>query len=268
MDKDSSFTGSIPEIYERALVPLLFTPYAIDMARRAAARHPLRVLEIAAGTGAVTRHLLQEIPNAQIVATDLNPAMLEQARKAVDSTRVEWRQADAQDLPFPDASFDAVVCQFGVMFFPDKVRGFSEARRVLKPGGLYFFNVWDGIGHNDFSATINHALAKVFHEDPPRFLARVPYGYHDVDAIREELAGAGWGSGISHEVVGAASRADAARLAATALCQGSPLKADIEARDASRLQEATDVATAALVANFGSGAIEGKMQAIVFTCEA
>jgi ubiquinone/menaquinone biosynthesis C-methylase UbiE len=137
MDKDSSFTGSIPELYERALVPLLFTPYALDMARRAAQRRPQRILEIAAGTGAVTRHLLQDIPAAHIVATDLNPAMLEQARKAVDSPRVEWRQADAQELPFPDASFDAVLCQFGVMFFPDKVRAFSEARRVLKPGGMY-----------------------------------------------------------------------------------------------------------------------------------
>lgn len=267
MDKDSSFTGSIPETYERAMVPLLFTPYAIDMARRIAQRRPLRVLEIAAGTGAVTRHLLQEIPGAHIVATDLNPAMLDQARKAVASPRVEWRQADGQELPFPDASFDAVVCQFGIMFFPDKVRGFSEARRVLKPGGLYCFNVWDGISHNDFSATINHALAKVFHDDPPRFLPRVPFGYHDVDVILGELARGGFAQGVTHEVVNATSHGESARLTATALCQGSPLRADIEARDPLRLQEATDVATAALVANFGSAAIDGKMQAIVFTCE-
>ena len=267
MDKDSSFTGSIPEIYERTMVPLLFTPYAVDMARRAAQRRPQRILEIAAGTGAVTRHLLQDIPGAHIVATDLNPAMLEQARKAVDSPRVEWRQADAQELPFPDASFDAVLCQFGVMFFPDKVRAFSEARRVLKPGGLYCFNVWDGISHNDFSAAVNHALARVFHDDPPRFLARVPFGYHDVDVIRDELARAGFTGAVTHEVVAATSRADSPRIVATALCQGSPLKADIEARDPLRLQEATDVATGALLGKFGSGAIEGKMQAIVFTCE-
>jgi SAM-dependent methyltransferase len=253
MDKDSSFTGSIPETYERAMVPLLFTPYAIDMARRIAQRRPARILEVAAGTGAVTRHLLQEIPNAQIVASDLNPAMLEQARKAVDSPRVEWREADGQALPFPDASFDAVAWQFGVMFFPDKARG---------------FNVWDGISHNDFSATINHALAKVFPGDPPRFLARVPYGWHDIDVILEELKRGGWTGNITHELVTATSRADSAASTATALCQGSPLRADIEARDPARLQEATDVVIAALTDKFGSGAIEGKMQAIVFTCEA
>jgi SAM-dependent methyltransferase len=268
MDKDSSFTGSIPETYERAMVPLLFTPYAIDMARRIAQRRPARILEVAAGTGAVTRHLLQEIPSAHIVASDLNPAMLEQARKAVVSPRVEWQEADGQALPFPDASFDVVACQFGVMFFPDKARGFSEARRVLKPGGLYCFNVWDGIAHNDFSATINHALAKVFPNDPPRFLARVPYGWHDIDVILEELKRGGWSNGITHEVVTATSRAESAASTATALCQGSPLRADIEARDPARLQEATDVVIAALTEKFGSGAIEGKMQAIVFTCEA
>jgi len=268
MDKDSSFTGSIPETYERAMVPLLFTPYAIDMARRAAQRRPSRILEIAAGTGAVTRQLLQDIPGAQIIATDLNPAMLEQARKAVDSPRIEWKQADGQELPFPDASFDAVLCQFGIMFFPDKAKGFSEARRVLKPGGMYCFNVWDGIAHNDFSATINHALAKVFPDDPPRFLARVPYGWHDIDVIKEELARGGWKSGVTHEVVTATSRADSARSTAMALCQGSPLRADIEARDPARLQEATDTVIAALSEKYGSGAMEGKMQAIVFTCEA
>ena len=267
MDKDSQFTGSIPETYERSMVPLLFSPYAIDMARRVAQRRPQRILEIAAGTGAVTRHLLQECPQAHIVATDLNEAMLEQARKAVASPRIEWRQADAQQLPFPDASFDALACQFGVMFFPDKVRAFSEARRVLRPGGLYCFNVWDGISHNEFSATINHALAKVFPADPPRFLARMPYGYHDVEVIRAELARAGFSGAVTHEVVTASSRAESARSTAMALCQGSPLRADIEARDPARLQEATDAAAAALEEKFGPGPSEGRMQAIVFTCE-
>lgn len=268
MDHDSSFTGSIPETYERALVPLLFAPYAMDMARRLAQRRPERILEVAAGTGAVTRQLLQECPQAHIVATDLNEAMLAQARRAVDSARVEWRQADAQQLPFPDASFDALACQFGVMFFPDKVRAFSEARRVLRPGGLYCFNVWDGISHNEFSATINHALAKVFPDDPPRFLPRMPYGYHDVEVIRSELALAGFNGALTHEVVTASSRAESAHMTATALCQGSPLRADIEARAPTRLQEATDAAAAALAEKFGDGPSVGRMQAIVFTCEA
>lgn len=267
MDKDSSFTGSIPETYERALVPLLFAPYATDMARRLGQRRPQRILEVAAGTGAVTRHLLQECPQAHIVATDLNEAMLEQARRAVASPRVEWRQADAQQLPFPDADFDALACQFGVMFFPDKLRAFSEARRVLRPGGLYCFNVWDGISHNDFSATINHALARVFPDDPPRFLPRVPFGYHDVELIRSELARAGFSGAVTHEVVAASSRAESAHITAMALCQGSPLRADIEARAPGRLQEATDAAAAALAEKFGPGPSEARMQAIVFTCE-
>jgi len=266
MNQDTVFAGSIPEMYERHLVPLIFTQYAIDIARRVATRHPQRILEIACGTGVVTRQLLQDVPDAHIVASDLNPAMLEQARKSVNSPRIEWRQADALELPFADASFDAVVCQFGAMFFPDKQRAYAEARRVLKPGGMYCFNVWDAISHNDFSAALNHALAKMFPTDPPRFLPRVPYGYHDVDVIRKELASAGFTGAVTHEVVSATSRAESARIPALAFCQGSPLKADIESRDPARLQEAIDAGTAAIEEKYGSGPVEGKIQAIVFTC--
>src|SRR6266404_4632332 len=133
---DKFFAGSIPKLYESYLVPLIFEPYAADIAGRLASRSPGRVLEIAAGTGVVTRALVSTLPDrTAIVATDLNQTMLDQA--AVTGTRrpVEWRQADAMQLPFTDGAFDAVVCQFGVMFFPDKPKAFAEARRVLKPGG-------------------------------------------------------------------------------------------------------------------------------------
>jgi ubiquinone/menaquinone biosynthesis C-methylase UbiE len=143
---DKNFSGAIPELYEAYLVPLIFEPYAADLATRLAARSPSRVLEVAAGTGVVTRALTRTLPaSTSIVATDLNQAMLDRARAVGTAYPVEWRTADALALPFPDRSFDAVVCQFGVMFFPDKPRAYAEARRVLRPGGAFVFNVWDSL---------------------------------------------------------------------------------------------------------------------------
>jgi SAM-dependent methyltransferase len=189
LSTDTAFAGSIPKLYERYLVPLIFEPYAADLALRIVPRHPSRVLEIAAGTGVVTRQLAEALPPAvSIVATDLNQAMLNQAAAEGTSRPVEWRQADALHLPFPDEFFDVVVCQFGVMFFPDKVRAYAEARRVLRPGGQFIFNVWDRIDHNDFANTVTHAVGTLFPDDPPRFLARVPHGYHDLSVIAQDLA--------------------------------------------------------------------------------
>ena len=149
---DVSFTGAVPAIYQRYLVPLLFEPYAKDLAARVAARSPSRILEIAAGTGVVTREMSAVLgADASIVATDFNQAMVDQAKSTASPRPVEWRQADAMQLPFDDEAFDAVVCQFGVMFFADKPRAFAEARRVLRPGGTFLFNVWDRIEDNDFA---------------------------------------------------------------------------------------------------------------------
>src|SRR2546428_1814126 len=177
---DKTFTGSIPKLYESHLVPLIFNPYAADIARRLASRSPSRVLEIAAGTGVVTRALVSALPERiAIVATDLNQAMLDQAIVIGTSRQVEWRQADAMQLPFADGSFDAVVCQFGAMFFPDKPAAFAEARRVLQPGGVFLFNVWDRIEENEIADTVQTAVAALFPTDPPGFLPRTPYGYYD-----------------------------------------------------------------------------------------
>ena len=140
---DTAFTGSVAQFYERYMVPLIFEPYAVDLARRVAQAAPARVLELAAGTGVVTRQLAVMLDtSADIVATDLNPAMIEEAARIGTARPVAWRQVDAMQLPFESASFDAVVCQFGVMFLPDKPRAFAEARRVLRPGGLFAFNAW------------------------------------------------------------------------------------------------------------------------------
>ena len=187
---DKVFAGSIPEIYDRFLVPLIFESCARDLAARVARAEPRDVLETAAGTGVLTRQLASQLPaHARIVATDLNQPMLDlAAAKQGDASRVEWRQADALALPFADQSFDAVACQFGVMFFPDKVQGYREARRVLKTGGRFCFNVWDEIAANEFADVVTQAVATLFPQDPPRFLARTPHGYHDAETIRQQLA--------------------------------------------------------------------------------
>jgi SAM-dependent methyltransferase len=263
-ESDKVFAGAIPKLYETLLVPLIFAPYAEDLARRVAARHPAAVLEVAAGTGVVTRALDRRLPaTTRLVATDLNAAMLDEARASPFARSVEWQPADAMALPFPDAAFDAVACQFGAMFFPDKAAAFAQARRVLRPGGWFAFNVWDAIAHNEFADVVTGALARVFPDDPPRFLARTPHGYHDPDAIRRDLARGGFGAPPTVDRVPARSRAASAREVAVAYCQGTPLRNEIEARDPARLAEATDAATAAIAARFGDDAVDGLIQAWV-----
>ena len=267
-DTDKVFSGSIPKLYDEYLVPLIFEPYAADLANRLAARPIVRVLEIAAGTGVVTRKLAFVLPdNVSIVATDLNQAMLDLASAVGTRRPVEWRHADAMQLPFEDASFDAVVCQFGVMFFPDKAKAFSEARRVLKPGGVFMFNVWDRIENNEFAHTVTRALESVFPEDPPRFMARTPHGYYDLTNITHDLKAGGFSTSPQFNTVAARSRATSARIAAIAYCQGTPLRSEIEARDKSRLGKATDVAAQAIAQRFGPGAVDGKIQAHIVVVE-
>jgi SAM-dependent methyltransferase len=183
------------------------------------------------------------------------------------SARLEWRQADALALPFDDATFDVVLCQFGVMFFPDKVRGYAEARRVLRPGGRLLFNVWDRIQENDFTHTVTEALATLYPDDPPRFMARVPHGYADVERIRGELERAGF-SAISSEARAETSSAASAHDAARAHCEGSPLRNELEARTSSTLIEATEHAAKALAERFGTGPISGRIRAFVFEATA
>ncbi|MFO1108314.1 MAG: methyltransferase domain-containing protein [Bradyrhizobium sp.] len=260
---DKAFTGSIPQIYERLMVPLVFAPYASDLAGRIAKARPRQVLETAAGTGVVTRELAARLPaDIGITATDLNAPMLAQAKAILPDSRVEWRQADALALPFDDASFDVIACQFGVMFFPDRVKGHAEARRVLKPGGRLFFNVWDRIEENEFADVVTQALAYVYPGDPPRFMARTPHGYHDPDLIRSDLERAGF-SEIAIEAVNHISRAPSPREPAVALCQGTPMRGEIEARGAPGLETATDRAEEALRQRFGRGPIEGRIRALV-----
>ena len=268
-DSDKAFSGSIPKLYESHLVPLIFEPYAADIVRRLRSMPIQRLLEVAAGTGVVTRAMASGLPDSvSIVATDLNQAMLDQAAAVGTARPVEWRQADAMQLPFEDAAFDAVVCQFGAMFFPDKAKAFAEARRVLRPGGVFVFNVWDRLADNEFADVITSALEPVFPQDPPRFLARTPYGYADPGVIERDLASGGFKAKPRIEALTARSRASSPGVPAIAFCQGTPLRAEIESRGATRLEEATEVAAAAIGKRFGRGAVDARIQALVVTVEA
>ena len=265
MNNDLAFAGSIPALYERVLVPLIFQPYADDLAQRLASKPPARLLELAAGTGVVTRKLAATLPaSTSITATDLNPAMLEEAARHPIARDVTWQQADACAPPFPHESFDAVVCQFGAMFFPDRVQAYAEARRMLSPRGGLLFNVWDDIADNEFADEVTRALAQHFPAASLRFLARTPHGYHNRARIESDLTAAGFAD-IRIETVTARSRADSARVPAIAYCQGTPLRGEIEALGADALVEATEVAARALSRRFGEGAVDGRIQALVVT---
>jgi len=260
---DAKFTGSIPELYERYLVPLLFEPYAADLARRLSDLQRGTLVEVAAGTGVVTNALRNALPSSvQIVATDLNEGMLKVAAGRVTAPTVSFRQADAQKLPFADGTAEAIVCQFGLMFVPDKNAAQREAARVLVPGGRFVFNVWDRLTKNEVSLVATRAVEGLYPQDPPRFVERTPFGYFDSDALRAGLLGAGF-ERIEIETVELVSQAVSAEQVAIGLCQGTPLRGEIEARDPDGLVAATAAAAEALRARFGAGAFENRMSALV-----
>ena len=264
---DKVFAGPVPQIYERLLVPLIFRPYAEDLAPRVMAGRPSRILELAAGTGALTRAMAARLDGASIVATDLNQPMLElAAAQLAGDDRVTWQQADALDLPFADESFDAAACQFGVMFFPDKPKSHADVRRVLRPGGRYLFNTWDAIAHNDFAAVLLEALFEAFPDDPPRFIERTPHGYHDIGTIELDVMAGGFAR-PAIERVERVARAASALDVATGFCQGTPIRGEIEARGAPGLMAVTEAVARALERRFGSGPIEGAIAAFVVSAE-
>ena len=261
---DTVFAGSIPGLYHSLLGPLKFEPYAEEVARRAAGYLPGHVLETAAGTGIVTAALSRALPEAHIIATDLNPAMLEVAAERVQSDRVTFEPADAQDLRFADSTFDLVVCQFGAMFFPDKVRAHAEARRVLRDGGRYLMLVWDSIERNPASQIATDAVARLWPDDPPNFFQRTPHGYSDPAQIERDLVAAGFDD-IDIDTVEARSKPISARDAATGICQGTPLRNEIEQRDPARLEEATRAAAEALKSLERDGRLDSPLSAHVVT---
>ncbi|WP_067813918.1 class I SAM-dependent methyltransferase [Nocardia inohanensis] len=247
---DASFTGSIAEIYDTLLVPMIFEEPARALAAAVAATGGVEILETAAGTGALTREL-DRLGRFDIVATDLNAPMVAAAAERLASERVRWQVADAQELPFPDRSFDVVVCQFGAMFLSDKVRGYAEALRVLRPGGTFAFNVWDRIENNAVALVIARALCAAAPDEPLEFFSRTPHGYFDIERIRGELAAAGFEE-ISGAYLDGTSRTTA-EVGAVALCQGTPMRGEIERHSSFDLGSATAIATAELRREYGPG---------------
>jgi SAM-dependent methyltransferase len=260
-----TFAGSIPENYHRNLGPVLFEPYARDMAARVASLKlapGARVLEMACGTGIVTAQLLKALPaGVALVSTDVSEPMLAVARKLLPADpRLTLSQADACALPFRDGEFDAVVCQYGVMFFPDKVKAMREARRVLKPGGVYLFSVWESLERNPLVATVQGELERRWPANPPAFL-RTPYGWHDRAEI-ERVARAGGFSRVGFTALEFPSGAASAEKLASAFLEGTPLTADLVDRKADVGAVVASVAKT-LAERHGAAPCKGMMAAVV-----
>ena len=260
---DSTFTDDVARFYEATLVPLIFEPYAKDLAARARALGPNDVLEVACGTGVVTRALAATLQDGcEITATDLNNAMVSHAESVGTARTVSWRQADVMSLPYDNESFDIVVCQFGVMFFPDREAAYREIRRILRPGGTFLFSVWNDIEHNEFAAAVTDAVGTLYPEDPPVFLARTPHGHGSPAEIEADVRAAGFKKCELFQLdnISVAATPD---VPAIAYCQGTPLRNEIEAREPGGLQRATVAATEAIRARYGPGPVEGRISAVV-----
>lgn len=263
-DQELRFAGSVPKRYDELMVPLIFRPYADELARRARLFGPRRILETAAGTGAVTQALHEALPEAEIVATDLNQPMLDVAAQRVTSENVRFVQADAQALPFDDAIFDLVVCQFGSMFFPDKVRGHSEARRVLHDGGRYMLAIWDRIERNPVTEVAQQVLIACFPDDPPLFMREGPFGYSDPAKIESDLHAAGFGQ-VEIDTVELRSRSPSAHDAAMALCYGTPMGTELDDRDSGSLERIFPLVEQALRQFERPSGIDAPMSAHIVT---
>jgi SAM-dependent methyltransferase len=248
----------MPEIYDRRLGPAVFHPFAVEVARRAAALASRAVLELAAGTGIVTRELVAALPGAAVTATDLNRAMVAWGARAVPQAR--WAVADAQQLPFRDGRFDLVACQFGVMFLADKKAAFAQAHRVLAPGGRLLFTTWHTLDAHEFERALMVGVRQAFPDDPPLFLEQVPHGYHDLDQVVADVEAGGFGT-VAVETLTLTAHAASARDLAVGYCTGTPLRAGIESRG--DLAATTALVEEAVTAEFGTGPVAAEMTAHV-----
>jgi ubiquinone/menaquinone biosynthesis C-methylase UbiE len=266
MSSPVAFTGSVPKIYHTYLGPIIFEDYARDMVERLQPKAAERILELACGTGIVTRAIAKKMPAAAtLMATDLNPAMLDVAKEVIGSDpKVQFQVADACTLPFLDKSFDTVVCQYGVMFFPDKVGSMREARRVLVPGGRYIFNVWDSLEHNPITRAVHEKLAELFPANPPQFLAQTPYGWSDRAEI-ERVTRAGGFSKVALETVGFACVSPSAEDAARAWVEGTPLRAALQERGVTDVSDVREAVAKVLAARFGEKPCRSTMRAVIVT---
>ncbi|MDQ1438610.1 MAG: hypothetical protein QOK43_2239 [Acidimicrobiaceae bacterium] len=262
-DSDRVWVDSMPDAYDRWLVPAVFHPFAVDLAGRVPAHAPDRVLELAAGTGVLTNEILAARPTAEVTATDLNPAMVDVGRRRAPGAR--WREANALDLAFDAAEFDVVACQFGVMFFPDKAAALAEARRVLAPQGVILMSTWGDLADHDFQAALVAGLERAFPDDPPSFMSSVPHGYADPNVIAADLRAGGLDC-VEIETVTLEGRAPSAADLAMGYCNGTPVRAEIEARG--DLATTTAVVASVMEERLGSGQVTGRMAALVIEARA
>lgn len=256
--RHAAFTGSIPENYERHFVPIIFADYA-KMLAESASSDATEILELACGTGIVTRHLAPRAPESRYVATDFNPPMLEIAKSVVNDNNVEFTHADAAALPFEKDQFGAVVCQFGVMFFPDRIKAYREVARVLKPRGRYYFNVWDGLENNHFAQTIHKTIGALYPDNPPMFM-QIPFGYFDLRLIVNELQRAGF-TDIYISARPLMATAATARDIAIGFGMGGPLANEVAARETLSLRDVIDAREDGVTKTHGPGPCAVPMQA-------
>lgn len=263
-EANARFLGTIPELYDRHLGPVIFEPYAADLARRVTVATAEPVLEVACGTGILTQQLRQSLPpTVRLVATDLNQPMIDYARSKLGVVEsIDWRPADAAALPFAAASFAALACQFGLMFVPDKEAAFREARRVLAKDGLFAFNVWGSFEHNPFARIAHETIGRFFPKDPPNFY-QVPFGFHDADALRRLLAANDFGQ-VELEWVTLETRSPSARSFAVGLVKGNPVSIAIQERGVA-LDPIVDALEAALARVGGDSPFRSTMRALVVT---
>jgi len=263
-ERSTRFDGSIPEMYDRHLGPLLFETFAADLADRIARRRPRKVLEIAAGTGIVSRAMMDTLPReTALTITDLNAPMLDYARQKSEThgRSAEWRQADAQALPFPGESFDMVVCQFGLMFFPDKRKGLREFYRVLEKGGSLIFSVWDSIDRNPVQSIAHSTIATFFETDPPDFY-QIPCGMGDVEEVRRLTEEAGF-TEVEIETVSLTGTSESAHNAAVGLVRGNPVINAIKERGTANVDEIIHAVARTLEGSFGPRSLQVPLQAHV-----
>jgi len=265
-DRNAAFVGDIPRNYHQYLGPVFFHEFADDLAQRVQVMSGMRLLEIACGTGIVTRRLGDRLRgHGSIVATDLNEAMITHGRAQMPAgnEHVEWQPADATKLPFPDQSFDVLVCQFGLMFFPDKAASIREVFRVLKPGGHYLFSVWDAMARNPLARIAHETVGRFFPADPPLFYS-VPCSLHDPAPIREMLAEAGFGQ-IEVTPLEKSGASRSAADAATGLIEGNPILDAIMARRPEALGDIKRATAAAVAAELGDPPARIPLHAIVWS---
>ncbi len=262
----SAFVGEIPEHYDKGLGPNIFVDYAGRLVDECCAEAVANVIELAAGTGIVSGKLRDRLPkDASLLVTDLNGPMLEVAKKKLEEgDNLRFSVADAMDLPFEEARFDLMVCQFGVMFFPDKVASFREAARVIKPGGRYVFNVWSAMSENPFSQMAHEVARQFFPDDPPGFY-KVPFHYGDPQLVKADLAEAGWGD-IRYETIRLSKRIEAPETFAKALVFGNPLIDEIRSRGGVSSDDVAREMASALHRTFGPSEMTMPLSATTFVC--